>query len=67
MTPNEIKKIHIKNFVEKWMNGWESDTFVNNEHGNFIYSAEHSSINLVAFFEFLLEDYIDENNIKIKD
>ena len=42
------------------MDGHEPGTFVKNEHGNYIYSAGHSSLNLVPFFEFLLEDYINE-------
>ena len=54
------KKEHIKEFVKKWMDEHEPGTFVKNEHGNYIYSAGHSSLNLVSFFEFLLEDYIDE-------
>jgi hypothetical protein len=43
------------------MDGHEPDTFVKNQHGVVIYSAGHSSLNLVAFFENLLEDYLDEN------
>lgn len=57
------KQEYIKEFVKKWMDGHEPDTFVKNEHGNYIYSAGHSSLNLVCFFEFLLEDYIDELGI----
>ena len=55
------KREHIKQYVKRWMDGHEPDTFVKNEHGNVIYSAGHSSLNLVAFFENLLEDYLDEN------
>jgi hypothetical protein len=42
------------------MDGQEPDTFVKNKYGNYIYSAGSSSLNLVCFFECLLEDYIDE-------
>jgi len=53
-------KTEIKEYVAKWMEEHESDTFVKNKQGNVIYSAGHSSINLVAFFERLLEDYVNE-------
>lgn len=58
----EQKREHIKQYVKKWMDGHEPDTFVKNQHGNFIYSSDPSSLNLVAFFEELLEDYLGENN-----
>jgi hypothetical protein len=57
---HQQKQEYIKEFVKKWTDGQEPDTFVKNEHGNYIYSAGYSSLNLVSFFEFLLEDYIDE-------
>lgn len=40
--------------------GHEPDTFVKNQNGAVVYSAGHSSINLVAFFENLLSDYIEQ-------
>jgi hypothetical protein len=55
------KREHIKQYVAKWMDEHEPDTFVKNQHGNVIYSTGHSSLNLIAFFENLLEDYLDEN------
>lgn len=55
------KREHIKQYVKKWMDGHDPNTFVKNQHGNVIYSAGHSSLNLLAFFENLLEDYLDEN------
>jgi hypothetical protein len=54
-------KEQIKKFVEDWMNGFEPGTFIKNEHGVVIYSAGPSSLNLVVFFEELLEDFISEN------
>jgi len=61
------KREHIKKYVKEWMDRHEPDTFVKNQHGNVIYSAGHSSLNLVAFFENLLEDYLDENEfVKLK-
>ena len=53
--------VSAKEFVKKWMDGHEPDTFVKNEHGNVIYSAKHSSINVTCFFEDLLVDFIEEN------
>lgn len=41
---------------------FQADTFVKKQNGTVIYSAGHSSLNLVAFFENLLEDYLDENS-----
>lgn len=52
----------IKDFVKKWMDGHESDTFVKNEHGQVMYSAGACTINLTLFFEELLEDYISEHS-----
>lgn len=57
------KRQHIQKFVEKWMNGFEKDTFISNEHGVFIYYAGSSGINIKCFFEELLEDYIDEHEL----
>ena len=47
----------LKLFVQQWMDGHEEDTFIKNEHGNVIYSAGPTSLNLTAFFVNLLEDY----------
>jgi len=57
---HETEKQKVKEFVKQWMDGHEPNTFVKNKHDAFMYSAEHSSLNLVLFFESLLEDYIDE-------
>jgi hypothetical protein len=51
----------IKQLVQDWMKSHEEDTFVKNQYGNYIYSSGASSINLVCFFEHILEDYLDEN------
>ena len=53
------KKKRIAEYVKDWMNSYEPDTFVKNEHGVYIYRAGHSGINLESFFEDLLLDYID--------
>jgi len=55
MTIDEIKK-----YVEEWMDGHEPDTFIQNEHGVYLYSAGPVSINLKLFFESLLEDFIED-------
>jgi len=49
----------IKQFVENWMKTYGSDTFIPNEHGQMIYYSENkvSGLNLVCFFEDLLEEY----------
>lgn len=57
---NQEQRNKISSFVKKWMDGYEPDTFVKNQNGKVIYSAGPSSLNLVAFFENLLEDYIEE-------
>lgn len=51
--------IQPQEFVSKWIKGHEPDTFIKNEHGNFIYSAGPTSINLVSMFTELLEDYTE--------
>ena len=59
---HETEKQKVKEFVKQWMDSHEPDTFVKNKYDAFIYTAKHSSLNLVLFFESLLEDYIDEKN-----
>jgi len=54
-----MDKMEIKQFVEKWMKGYEPDTFIPNQYGNYVYSSGPSSIDLPSFFEDLLEDYIE--------
>lgn len=61
---NKQQKEKVKQFVQKWMDGHEPHTFVKNEHGNVYYSSGYSTLNLVHFFEDLLESYIDETNAK---
>jgi hypothetical protein len=56
---SDVKTEHVRAFVKEWMEGHEPDTFITNEHGNYMYSAGPTSINLVAFFEELVQDYID--------
>lgn len=55
----------IEEYVEKWMKSHEPDTFVANEHGAYIYENKHSYINIQAFFENLLEDFIEDNKEKL--
>lgn len=57
------KREHIENYVKNWIEQQEPDTFVKNKNGEFMYSANHSTLNLTIFFQMLLEDYITENNI----
>lgn len=52
----------IKDFVQKWMDGHEPDTFIKNKHGKYIYTAGPTSLDLPSFFEELLEDYISEHS-----
>lgn len=56
-----MSKNNINEFVKKWMESHESETFVKDKYGRFMYTAGHSSLNLVSFFENLLEDYINES------
>lgn len=60
-----MKTIEIKKYVQEWMDGHEPDTFVKNEHGVVIYSAGHSSLNLKAFFENLIEDFVSDNPLPV--
>ncbi len=57
------RKEHISAFVKQWMDGHEPDTFVKDDHGCVMYSAKHSTINLTAFFENLIQDYLEENSL----
>lgn len=61
-----MTKEEIKEFVQKWMNGMEEDTFIKNQYGNVIYSAGASSLNLTLFFEDLLTDFIESENERLK-
>ena len=61
------KKNKIKKFVSDWIKGHEPGTFVKNEHGNIVYSAGHSSLNLTAFFENILSDYSEEVKTAVAD
>jgi hypothetical protein len=47
----------IRQYVQEWINSHEPDTFIKNEHGQYIYTAKHSSLNLAVFFEEILEEY----------
>jgi hypothetical protein len=58
---SDVKTEHVRAFVKEWMEGHEPDTFIANEHGNYVYSAGPTSINLPSFFEELLLDYIDHD------
>jgi hypothetical protein len=57
------KQQFVEQFVEKWMQGHEEDTFVKNKYGNYIYSAGASSLNLKIFFEMLLLDFAEETDL----
>lgn len=51
--------LNIKDFVKKFMQSYEPDTFIPNKHGQYVYRSENgaSGLNLVVFFEDLLEEY----------
>ncbi len=51
-------------FVKQWIESHESDTFIRNEHGQLIYSAGPTRLNLECYFEDLLKDYIDHHKEK---
>lgn len=53
-----MNKEEIEKYVKDWMDGHEPDTFIQNEHGVYLYSAGPVSINLKLFFESLLEDFV---------
>lgn len=48
-----------KQFVKEWMDSHEPDTFIKDEQGRYMYRAKHVSLNLEAYFTYLLEDYIE--------
>lgn len=54
----------IRNFVGEWINSHEEGTFVRDKYGNIIYNCGHSSLNLVAYFESILEDWEDQKEQK---
>lgn len=58
-----MTKQKIDEYVQKWMDGHEPDTFVKNNHGVPIYSAGASSLNIQTFFEMLLEDFINDDEV----
>lgn len=55
-----MNKDEIEKYVKDWMDGHEPDTFIQNEHGVYLYSAGPVSINLKLFFESLLEDFVED-------
>ena len=57
-----MKSKDIEAYVTKWMNSYEPDTFIPNEHGTYIYRSGASGINIVCFFEDLLKDFIDDSD-----
>ena len=58
-TKEELQK-EIKEYVQNWIDGHEPGTFVKNEHGVYLYSSGAVSLNIKAFFEMLLEDFIED-------
>lgn len=55
----EISEDEINEFVKKWMDSHEPDTFVKNKRGVYIYCAGHSYLNLTCFFNELLKEFIE--------
>lgn len=56
----KLTKEEIEQYVKDWIEGHESDTLIQNEHGVYLYSAGPVSINLKLFFESLLEDFLED-------
>ena len=52
-----MNNTELKQFVQKWMDGHEEDTFIKNVHGNYMYSNGAISLNIKSYFVSLLEDY----------
>jgi len=50
----------IEKFVEKFMASQEPDTFVKNEHGQYMYTAARTTLNLKTYFEDIIEAFIEE-------
>jgi len=59
----EMTKQKISEYVQKWMDGHEPDTFVRNENGKALYTAKYSTLNIQIFFENLLADFINDDEI----
>ncbi len=55
-------KTAVKEFVQRYINSHEPDTFARNENGLMMYQLKHSGINLESFFEDIIEDFISEQN-----
>lgn len=58
-----MNRQEIKDYVKKWMDGHEPDTFVKDEYGLVMYTAKYSTLNLTSFFENLLEDFIEDDEV----
>ena len=56
----------VTEYVKKWMDGHEPDTFVRNEYGKALYTAKHSTLNIQIFFEELLADFIDDDEVVLR-
>lgn len=54
-------KEEIEKYVQDWIDSHESDTFIKNEHGVYLYSSGAVSLNIKVYFEMLLEDFIQDN------
>ena len=46
-----------RKFVKEWMEEHEIDTFIKDESGRVMYTSGGTTINLVHYFEELLEDF----------
>lgn len=53
----------ISEYVQRWMDSHEPDTFVRNEHGKALYTAKYSTLNIQIFFEDLLADFIEDDEV----
>lgn len=63
-TETKARQEAIKKFVEEYINSHEPGTFVKDENGRYMYSAGSVSINLFAYFENLIDAFIEENKSK---
>ena len=58
-------KEHIRTFIKGWIK--KDNVLEPNEHGVYIYSAGPVSINIEAYFEHLLMDYIYQEKVNNKE
>lgn len=60
MKTKEEQQKEIKEYVENWLFD-QAESLDTTEKGIYLYSCGASSINLPAFLESLLEDFVEDN------